>query len=92
LRYLATLVGIDFGSKNTMKYTKGGILTLYFVGSGRPEAMPVEQAPVKTAAILRRSRDLNCKGYAARFALRFRRKDWYGNACKSQRNRTQSSD
>jgi hypothetical protein len=41
------LVGIDFGSKNTMKYTKGGILTFYFVGSGRPEAMPVEQALVK---------------------------------------------
>jgi len=30
-----------------MKYTKDGILTLYFVGSGRPEAMPVEQALVK---------------------------------------------
>jgi len=47
LRYLATLIGIDLGSKNTMKYTKDGILTLYFVGSGRPEAMPVEQALVK---------------------------------------------
>jgi len=46
--YLATLVGIDFGSENTMKYTKGGILTLYFVGSGRPEVTPVKRELVKT--------------------------------------------
>jgi hypothetical protein len=45
--YLATLVGIDFGSENTMKYTKEGILTLYFLGLGRPEVTPVKQTLVK---------------------------------------------
>jgi len=75
-----------------MKYTKLGLLTLYLIGLARLEAMPVEQALVKTVVILRRSRKLDCKGCAALFALRFRRKDWYGNTCESQRNRTQSSD
>jgi len=36
-------------------------INLYFVGLGRPEVKPVEQALVKNVAILRRSRKLNCK-------------------------------